>query len=228
MTYRLGTFVTALALSAAGSTAMVTAQEGLAPHAGEASETKPGGGLGQGIQVHGRWVIDIRDSDGALVSHHVFENALITVGVQVGGNSVLAGLLGRRFPTVGDWHVILGGANAPCGSEAFRRSCDVTEPTFPATGFPHIFKTLEITVPTRTENFPAIGAREVPVGTMELRGYARATVSGAIAGVSTSLGLCNPGANCFMGGSFSAHTLPTPIAVSEGQHIDVRVVFSFS
>ena len=34
------------------------------------------GGLGQGIQVHGWWSIDVRNQDGSLGSHTEFENSL--------------------------------------------------------------------------------------------------------------------------------------------------------
>jgi hypothetical protein len=178
----------------------------------------------QGIKVHGRWAIDVRNTDGSLASHHEFDNSLTTVGVSVGGNSVLAGLLGRHFTTVGDWHVMIWRA---CGTEAFPQACRISEPTFPnqSSG---VFRNLRITVPTRTVSFPAIGNREVPIGTVEFAGEATATLNRAIEAVSTQLGLCPTGTNCFMGSDITSHTLETPIPVVAGQIIQVRVVLSFS
>lgn len=214
-------------LPALGFAALLTVASLSALDAGQAP--KPAGGLGQGVQVHGRWEIDVRQPDGALVSHHEFDNALITVGAQVAGNSVLAGLLGRQFLTVGDWVVLLDGAQSPCGAAAAGRvTCRIAEPTFPGGGFTGVFTNLMLTVPTRTETFPAVGSRQIPSGTLELAGTATAGLAGAIDSVSTNLGMCTPGANCFVQGRFSSHVLPMPIAVAAGQIIQVRVVFSFS
>jgi hypothetical protein len=34
-------------------------------------------GMQEGVQVHGDWVIDVRNPDGTLAHHHVFRNALV-------------------------------------------------------------------------------------------------------------------------------------------------------
>jgi hypothetical protein len=178
----------------------------------------------EGIKVHGRWAIDIRNADGSLASHHEFDNALTTAGVAVGGNSVLAGLLSRQFGTVGDWHVMIWRA---CGTDSLPQACRISEPTFPNPSS-SVFRNLRITVPTRTVSFPALGNREVPVGTVEFAGEATAMLNRSIEAVSTQLGLCGTGTNCFMVSDITSHTLATPIPVVVGQIIQVRVVLSFS
>ena len=68
----------------------------------------------EGIQVHGQWPIDVREPNGALVSHHEFSNAL-TTGTS-GGDLLLAQLLsGDLVP--GLWTVEIGNTEpsiAPC------------------------------------------------------------------------------------------------------------------
>jgi hypothetical protein len=178
----------------------------------------------QGIKVHGKWEIAVRNADGSLASRHAFNNSLTVAGVPVGGNAVLAGLLGRQFGTVGDWHVLIWRA---CGSESSPHGCRITEPTFP-NQLNGVFRNLRITVPTHTVSFPAIGNREIPNGTVELAGEATATINRAIEAVSTQLGLCPTGTNCFMVSDITSHTLETPIPVVAGQIIQVKVVLSFS
>jgi hypothetical protein len=55
-----------------------------------AKPSKPGS---EGIKVHGHWVIDVRNPDGALVRHKDFENSLVTQGQFVSGDQLLAALL---------------------------------------------------------------------------------------------------------------------------------------
>lgn len=54
---------------------------------------------GQGIEVHGRWVIEVRNADGSFHSRREFQNALTADGQQH-----LANVLGRER-TVGFWRV---------------------------------------------------------------------------------------------------------------------------
>ena len=46
-----------------------------------------------GIQIHGHWVIDVKNPDGKLVEHREFENSLVKVGGLPSGDQLLAGLL---------------------------------------------------------------------------------------------------------------------------------------
>lgn len=63
------------------------------------SSTVGSGGSSEGIKVHGHWVIDIRDAEGVLVSHHEFENALSSGGVQT------LVLIGSRQVSIGPWRI---------------------------------------------------------------------------------------------------------------------------
>src|SRR6266508_5833565 len=49
-------------------------------------------GVGEGIQVHGDWVIEVRNTDGSLAERREFENALTSQG-----QILLAGSLAREF-----------------------------------------------------------------------------------------------------------------------------------
>jgi len=64
-----------------------------------AQPSKPGD---EGVEVHGHWVIDVRNPDGRLVAHREFENALVTrPGGLLSGDQLLAGLLSGNL-TAGD------------------------------------------------------------------------------------------------------------------------------
>ncbi|MBI3476963.1 MAG: hypothetical protein HY010_14625 [Acidobacteria bacterium] len=64
-----------------------------------AQEEKPGGPK-EGIQVHGHWVIDVRNPDGKLVTHREFENAYA-------GDTFLPRILSRQN-SVGLWGILIG------------------------------------------------------------------------------------------------------------------------
>jgi hypothetical protein len=71
----------------------------------------------QGIKVHGRWTIDVRNPDGTLSSRHEFDNALTA-----GGAVYLARLLGRDgVPT--RWVIQLGRYSmaGPCQGGIYAR-----------------------------------------------------------------------------------------------------------
>ena len=51
-----------------------------AAHAEEKELPKPQKPEGEGVRVHGHWVIDVRNPDGTLVEHRDFQNALTTGG----------------------------------------------------------------------------------------------------------------------------------------------------
>jgi hypothetical protein len=60
------------------------------------------GGTHEGIKVHGHWMIEVKGSDGKLVSHTEFENAL----VQPGGSASLSALL-LGAETLGGYEVVM-------------------------------------------------------------------------------------------------------------------------
>jgi hypothetical protein len=69
-------------------------------------------GQNDGIKVHGHWVIEVRNPDGALAARHDFHNAFHTGE----GRNLLAQVLGK-VRNVMEWRVLLGesGESGPCG-----------------------------------------------------------------------------------------------------------------
>lgn len=229
MTHRLLTLATALGWLI-GIAVTAGAGQDRAPSAAAPQEAKApgGGGMGEGVRVHGRWTIDVRNPDGTLASHHEFDNALVTSGEPVPGNAILAGLLGRTFDTVRTWIVVLDGSSAPCGgNDRTRRPCALREGA--SAPFPPGVGSLRVEVPTRPVQLSSTYVREIPVGSMELSGEVLARLGGTIGTVMSALDLCNPAdTDCVLPGAFTAHTLASPIVVAEGQIVQVRVIFSFS
>lgn len=182
---------------------------------------KPSGGRQEGIKVHGHWVIDIRNPDGTLASHHEFENALASGG----GDQLLALLLAHKG-NPGRWELSLAaavGGVSPCEGGTggrFANWCriiesDATNPT----GGNAESKDLNVVVGT---GFTVI-----------MQGTITALVNGAVGRVSTSLGLCapsDPTAVCHSAGWTNLFTdaFPAPIAVVASQIMQVKVTLSFS
>ena len=205
--------------SAAAALALLVALvPGIQPVARAAASASPRGGPSEGIKVHGRWTIDIKNADGSLVSRHEFENALDSDGAVA-----LAEMLARtKVP--GEWGVALWQVSTtlrrPCPSY-FNGACVIGEV---GGNDPEAqFKTLTVSVPTTGPN----------TGKLVLSGHATAEADGDIARVSTQVGLC-PGtvapASCaeYRHIGFTAHNFSTPIVVAASQIIQVTVVISFS
>lgn len=81
----------------------------------------------EGIQVHGHWIIEVKNPDGTLVSHTEFENALSpgfpvpTGGQASSGEAFLSALLTGQVLSPVTWGIFLegpngltDGTNAPC------------------------------------------------------------------------------------------------------------------
>src|SRR6476620_1907130 len=100
--------------SAAAAIAVLALVLGSQPAARAASDAPQGGAQNEGIKVHGRWTIDVKNADGSVVSHHEFQNALDSFGA-----TALAQMLGRLKSTgvwgVGLWQVG-SGLRPPCPS----------------------------------------------------------------------------------------------------------------
>lgn len=196
--------------------------EGQAPLA-KADFSQPAGigGPSEGIKVHGRWTIEVREPDGSLVSRREFDNALELTG---------AGALSRvlnRTETMGPWEVIIRGSltdKHPCifsiGS-SLAAGCLIVGSSWLTTSN-NVFKTLQVTL--------GVDGRG-----LVLSGSASAQREGDIGIVSTFFWQCPatvaPG-NCDhpqaqFSGRFTGTTLASPIAVQEGQQILVEVTISF-
>jgi hypothetical protein len=170
----------------------------------------------QGIKVHGRWTIDVRNEDGTLAAHYEFDNAL-----QTGGAQVLAGLLGSAYKQINYWQVILVGPNfgGPCDFQGRPGPCNLTQHVGSgAAGLGELTLNLPLNV---------VGA---PSGTIELNGLMRAVHGDSISSVRSALYVCVD-ASC-PGGyrvfNFSLHDLATAIPIAANQVFEVKVVFSFS
>ncbi len=183
------------------------------------------GGPSEGIQVHGHWVIEVRDYDGSLVDRREFDNALAPPG-----NQILNGFL-SRISTPGAWAVFISAAsigNRPClqaGGQRF--ACYLVESTDPASTAPYIFRNLTITIPPSGPN----------QGKLVLSGTATAGADGSVENVETRIAGCSnttTPATCKTTtgvnntSQLTTTTLGTPIAVLTGQQISVTVVISFS
>lgn len=180
--------------------------------------TVTGGETREGIAVHGRWTIEVRDPDGTLVERREFDNALATQA------PALLAELAAGSRTSGIWRIDLAGGsgNNPCAGGA--SPCFIVETA--AGGSGSTFPTLTVSVPSSGPNSPKL----------VLSGTATAQHDSQILLVRTSLGHCDPtvapstdcvGSNM----SFSPMTaavLSPAVSVVSGQQIQVTVVITFS
>ncbi len=95
--------------------AVPAATPALAAQPAAPGERKPGGNH-EGIQVHGHWVIEVKNPDGKVTARREFENSLVTTGNNAGGPMLV--LLLSGLGASGGIGIDLGttGANPPCGT----------------------------------------------------------------------------------------------------------------
>ncbi len=164
---------------------------------------KPSGAQHEGIKVHGHWIIEVRNPDGTLVSHHEFENALDPSS----GQLLPTVLLGLMVADLNSWRIRVGDA---CGSSSAPAPC-----TIPVTPNPF--------VPNSTTVFS---------GTLELAGSTTASRDATITRVETVVDfnpvqgaiLLSPRPNTV----FTDRILSSTVNVVTGQIVQVKVVISFS
>jgi hypothetical protein len=191
-------------------------QENVTTQASSSQENPSRGGQHEGIKVHGHWTIEVRNSDGALVTRREFENALTS-----SGGRDLASYLARTA-TVGQWNVGLLAANT---------TLYIDEPG-PSVGAPNpgtVIGVLTVSAP--------------PNGTLVLSGSGSAPISTTITSVFTEPSSCAPtiapstcnvasgnqtGASLGTLPQLTSATLPSPVAVTAGQTIAVTVNITFS
>ena len=173
----------------------------------------------EGIQVHGRWTIEIREPDGALVSRNLFENALTTIGART-----LTRILARQR-SVGMWRLVIedgSGSNHPCLINTIPAACILLEP--PGVDVSNASFNLAVQVPSSGTNQHKL----------VLSGNATAWRDGIISKVSTEQRTCSPSvapSNCPTSSGVIAtitSTNITAVTVQNGQQILVTVVISFS
>lgn len=166
----------------------------------------------EGIKVHGHWVIDVRNPDGTLASHTEFENAL-----KPGGAGLLATLLSREASAVRGWTVVIGPGNGAFGLE---NQFDGSARIFEAALGDHYGPA------NSTNRFGTLVVGRV-LNAVILKGTATAVANGEINRVATELGLGYANGNG-LNDDFSGTSLPTAVALSAGQIIQVSVELSFS
>jgi len=97
--------------SIAGSSAQVgTEKTTQAVAQSPSAKSRSPKGEHEGIAVHGRWTIEVRNPDGKVVSHTEFENSYVA------GSGVLPAMLSRSA-TFGEWGIVLGNSTpsqSPC------------------------------------------------------------------------------------------------------------------
>lgn len=165
---------------------------------------------GDAIQVHGHWIIDVRNPDGTLASHHDFQNALLPAGQQ------LLSYLVSNAASIVTWDIRLRTSSldgtGPCEPAVDTdSSCYIVGPgstLFPTPNLPNVFATGSF---VRT-----------PAGTLEISGNVTAASAQSIGYVEsiaepTGFGLT----------PFSGRALATPIQVAVGQILYVKVIVSF-
>jgi len=175
-------------------------------------------GFGEGIKVHGDWVIEVRNPDGSVAERREFENALTG-----NGQDFLAGALGRAN-SPGVWGVGVRSnvaSESPCMTPDPVSLCLIREPIssgldgYPATHFP------TLTVSGKTGELR-----------LTLQGNFDAPNDGIIRRVQTFNCFSSPvnvdPAACNNIQLITETTLATPVNVIAGQQVLVTVRISFS
>jgi hypothetical protein len=153
----------------------------------------------EGIQVHGHWVIEVRNTDGTLHQRRAFENALTEFGKQG-----LVDLLGKKLGPVSEWLIWLDASTPtnPCGPSV-GSTCAIGEPGRGAT-----FDNLTVSTAAGGKSF-------------SLQGHVVAGGDTDVASVRTVLQIPN---NSVL---FTAAALSPAISAKASQTISVTVTFSF-
>lgn len=186
----------------------------------------------EGVKVHGRWTIDIREPNGTLVTHREFDNALMD-----NSRYILASIL-RGDYTHGEWQIVLEGAGSIPGELSPATSaCSID-------GVPYFCLLVE---PTHAEQYseqPSWISRNLSTlpptqAGLILKGSITAARDGLIGKVRTVQTLCNgdmrateckgnnPNAWIVGADTFTSVVLAQPQSVVAGQIIQVTVVLSF-
>jgi hypothetical protein len=208
----VGSLLLALFATSRTTCAQSTAPAAPVPHESESQPTH--GTRGEGIKVHGNWTIDVRDPDGSLAAHHEFENRLVT-----GGTNLLSDLLGLKVP-ISDWTIFLDGANQPCRVSGGRNSCFLVETIYSIPSGSEEFEFNTLTLAVLPVNFGE--------SKLQLAGNFTASFDGDISRVRTIVHR-EMSPNNFLQYDFSERFLgATPIPVAAGQHVFVKVTFTFS
>jgi hypothetical protein len=193
------------------ATVILAAQQGPPPAKGPVPAAR-GASPGDAIEVHGHWIIDVRNPDGTLASHHDFQNALLPSGQQ------LLSYLISKGSSIVTWDIRLRANNTdttgPCPpSPTSDSSCYIAGPG----------STLPLLMQNAPNVFPTGAFTRTQAGTLEISGNATAASAqsiGYVESLAEATGL--------QVSSFSARVLDTPIQVAVGQQLFVKVIVSFT
>ena len=184
-----------------------------------------------GIKVHGHWVIEVKQPDGALAQRREFENGLV-----LGGHPTLLPLLVGRGAQVGGWRIQLNGPFGPCPQNANGyANCSISEAGHPDPGGPldlMFFTNLDVAILHPYDGDPDDCPGGVP-HCLRLRGSAISHRNDAsVSQVTTHFSVCRPTSGtpiCEDDFAFTAKDLSPLISnISRDQTIDVKVFISFS
>ena len=224
------------------STGALPLQELAAPGSKKDESVKSDGSLNQGIKVHGHWEINVKNPDGKLVEHRDFENSLVS-----SAPLFLVGLM-SGYMVPGDYMIALGAQSGagPCNGGVFQW-CGLVRSTttHPASDYCSDY----YCVPGLMTAFNLSGTG-APAYSIVLSGTIAVNNTGTIGSVYTLLNTCanvpfsatalptststiTPGA-CVTSttndwvGPLTGTNVPSPIAVTSGQLVQVTVTISFS
>lgn len=190
------------------------------PAAGKAQD---GDSSTEGIQVHGDWVLEVRNPDGSVVERREFRNALTPYGA-----AALERALGRAG-TIGLWNLQLGAdplSSSPWtdgGSSGGIGALFFEPDTMP---FPTSYFFDNLTV-----SRPASGGMRL-TGTAIAQRDGQITVVTSLATVcgptETPASRCNSGAEGATWDVFSRRVLSTPVSLGAGQQVVASLTITFS
>jgi hypothetical protein len=196
----------------------------------------------QGVKLHGHWVIDVRNPDGTLTQHREFENSL-----QSSAQGFLIGLMGG-YLVPGDFMLVIGASSGTSACTATYQYCGIVHnlSTYPALGYCGFYYCTGSSL-TYTYNF---GTSFAGPFSLVLAGSITANQTGTIGTVYSLISTCanngytgssnpsgietNSPAFCVTQTSPEPWYGPlsqaniTPVAVTNGQIIQVTVTITFS
>ncbi len=191
----------------------------------------------QGIKIHGHWKITVLNPDRTVVSSRDIENSLLEDGAE----GLTGMLIGQAVPSFWALNLTSTSAASPCGpppQPGIRALCQVS----PVNSPPNILAGCAAAGSqvcglnlTTTEVGSSFGLAGFHAG-FRLAGSFTAANAGVIEKVTSAIVLCNSSGVtphlCQTGGGQDYHdfssTTFAPIAVGDGQIVQVSVTFSFS
>lgn len=228
-----------VAASAAHGPAALASAAAAKPAGSQSGE----GSINQGVKMHGHWVIDVKNPDGSLVEHRDFENSL-----ESSAQGMLIGLM-SGYLTPGDYMIVMGPQSGNGACTATYQFCGIVQSlsTYPGVAYcANYYCGLGLTV---TPNLGSNGLSSGPFS-LVLAGSITANQTGSIGSVYSLISTC---ANIAYSGNVNPTTIETsapstcgtqtspepwfgplsqanisPIAVANGQIIQVTVTITFS